>query len=369
MTEQLLSIQPFPFCYKGAMHPGSLYSWPIRCLSCKRAECSHFVNDTMHNCSKGVAFCYVTPDILLGGIVALQGPMSHGQKKALRECKKIQYDIFDKTIKKLRRLLESPPPPKPQQPSKVSPPSTKNNEIGSTILALHEFKSILATILKNINVIVETNTPGNGPLEQKLEQSKNLNEKAIYYASRMLEGKLHSFEFIQDKNKIADKSLYAVFRFHGLLHKYVQIYKSQFSVKKIHLCHKHNSTIELFTNPDAIAVIIQNFIDNAFKYAPPATEIEISSFDSDKEIIFSITSIGPEITDKNKIFERDYREETARKVTKDGLGFGLYISKTIADALRLRLTVEQVSTQETAWFTTTFKLAIPFHLFAANRIE
>ena len=73
-------------------------------------------------------------------------------------------------------------------------------------------------------------------------------------------------------------------------------------------------------------------IDNAIKYSPKKSKIQISSKTKKNSIEISVTDQGIGISeeDKNHIFDRFYRAEKSRN--EDGFGLGLSIAKKIIDS-------------------------------------
>lgn len=76
-------------------------------------------------------------------------------------------------------------------------------------------------------------------------------------------------------------------------------------------------------------------LDNAIKYAPSRSTVEITVAEKQKYIEFAVTDHGSGIAanELTHIFERFYRADSSRtKQGTDGYGLGLAIAKSIADA-------------------------------------
>ncbi len=81
-----------------------------------------------------------------------------------------------------------------------------------------------------------------------------------------------------------------------------------------------------------ITQAICNLLDNAIKFAEPATTVSIQLEDDQRGAIVTISDEGPGIEDKEKahVFERFYRGQKGRDKTGNGLGLSLV--KAIVDA-------------------------------------
>jgi len=104
--------------------------------------------------------------------------------------------------------------------------------------------------------------------------------------------------------------------------------------------HKEiQATIEedIFTHINHIELerIIDNNISNGMKYAIKNKPITISLLQSNDVAILAIKTYGSQIKDKNKIFEKNFREDEAKR----GLGLGLNMVKNICEKYHISYNV------------------------------
>jgi signal transduction histidine kinase len=88
-------------------------------------------------------------------------------------------------------------------------------------------------------------------------------------------------------------------------------------------------------NPTALKLSLSNLIENAVKYSPEKSGIRVSlKSQGEKEIIVEVKDSGPGIPEKDteKIFNKFYRGENVKNKMK-GTGIGLYIAKTLIEAM------------------------------------
>jgi signal transduction histidine kinase len=107
-------------------------------------------------------------------------------------------------------------------------------------------------------------------------------------------------------------------------------------------------------DPERIAQILSNLLDNANKYSPPGSPIEVSLLIAGNEAQIRVADHGVGVPDDeaDRIFEPFYRTSRTRDVA--GTGLGLHISRRIAEQHHGRLWLE--STGESG---SVFVLALP----------
>jgi two-component system sensor histidine kinase KdpD len=85
--------------------------------------------------------------------------------------------------------------------------------------------------------------------------------------------------------------------------------------------------------------ILGNLVDNAFKYAPPDTPIEVTAGTEAGALVFRVTDRGPGIPpgEQDGVFTPFYRSPAKQSVARSG-GLGLSIARGLAEAQRGTLT-------------------------------
>ena len=112
---------------------------------------------------------------------------------------------------------------------------------------------------------------------------------------------------------------------------------------------------DVWADARLLPMAVLQMIDNAAKYASPASPITLRVASTDAEILFSVQNEGSFVApeERLRIFQRFYRSPGSQHKAS-GTGIGLSVTKRIAEAHRGRVWVE--SDPETG---TTFFLALP----------
>jgi len=123
----------------------------------------------------------------------------------------------------------------------------------------------------------------------------------------------------------------------------------------------------LFGDPDLLAQVLINLVDNAIRYTSAGGTITISGLVEGDEIRIDVTDNGAGIPAENipRIFERFYRVEKARTRGMGGTGLGLAIVKHIIKGHGGRVDVKSVVGKGTV-FSIFLPLEIPVTLPAAE---
>jgi two-component system phosphate regulon sensor histidine kinase PhoR len=115
---------------------------------------------------------------------------------------------------------------------------------------------------------------------------------------------------------------------------------------------------EILFDPLKITQVFENLLENALKYAPRGSRIDISTRLHASEVEICVRDNGPGIpeADLPHIFERFYRVDKGRSREKGGTGLGLSIVKHIVQLHGGRVWCESKLGQGTAFF-----FSLPLH--------
>ena len=116
--------------------------------------------------------------------------------------------------------------------------------------------------------------------------------------------------------------------------------------------------IGVVADPDRLTEIVLNLVENAARYSPPESPIEIAVYAREGRAILEVGDYGPGIppSDLNHLFERFYRSDEARTSTSGGTGLGL----SIVDALvKAHDGYVEVSNREAPQHGAIFRVLLP----------
>ncbi len=126
--------------------------------------------------------------------------------------------------------------------------------------------------------------------------------------------------------------------------------------------------LQVVIDPIRIEQVLVNLLDNAMKYSPPESPIEV-------EIVFQAgqgtirlavknQGVGISAEDRTRIFDRFFQAHTKSNIYAGGMGLGLYISRQIVELHYGRLEVDSWSEEEKETMTTCLVMTLPANLLA-----
>ena len=95
-------------------------------------------------------------------------------------------------------------------------------------------------------------------------------------------------------------------------------------------------------NEASIRQLVSLLLDNAVKYSPPQSQIEVTLEKRGKNICFTVYNPTEQISHENlsHLFDRFYRTDTSRNSETGGYGIGLSIARAITDAHKGKISAE-----------------------------
>lgn len=111
---------------------------------------------------------------------------------------------------------------------------------------------------------------------------------------------------------------------------------------------------EVYVDPQRIAQVISNLLQNALRYTPSGGSITLKGSRNGNEVLIQISDTGKGIKkqDLPYVFERFYRSEKSRSRKEGGMGLGLAIAKSFIHAHKGKIWVESEEGRGTTFFFT-----------------
>jgi two-component system phosphate regulon sensor histidine kinase PhoR len=108
----------------------------------------------------------------------------------------------------------------------------------------------------------------------------------------------------------------------------------------------------VMTDEAALFQVLVNYLENAIKYTPDGSRIEISAWRRKNRIRVQVSDNGPGIPEKyrDRIFERFFRVDPGRSREMGGTGLGLSIVKHLVEAMGGRVGVNQADPKGSAFW-------------------
>jgi two-component system sensor histidine kinase KdpD len=214
----------------------------------------------------------------------------------------------------------------------------------------HEFKTPLATILTAAGGLREIGSRGSGEvelaeiIETEAARLGDLTSRVLGTSGpgrEQIKPRLHRID-------IAD-----------LVVNLVGQYSRQFADRTFHVATSLSPT-EVFADGDLLRLALGQLLDNACKYSPPGSEVNVSLELKNQEAAVRVLNGGNLIrgNERTRIFERFYRGQEAWRLAP-GSGLGLYFAHKIAEAHGGSMALEEEGklTREGTAFRLTLPLA------------
>ena len=106
-------------------------------------------------------------------------------------------------------------------------------------------------------------------------------------------------------------------------------------------------------DPDGLAQVLGNLLQNASRYTPPGGRVAVRAERRPGEVLVSVVNTGPGIpaADLPHVFERFYRVDKSRDRSRGGAGIGLSIVKQLVEAVGGSVGAESSAERTRFWFS------------------
>jgi signal transduction histidine kinase len=112
-------------------------------------------------------------------------------------------------------------------------------------------------------------------------------------------------------------------------------------------------TVQVWGDPDHVARILDNLVNNAFNYSPEQAEVSITSEIGEHWAVVRVEDRGRGISEEHRdhIFQQFYRVEDPKDGYPPGTGLGLFISRALAERYGGSLDLEWTEPGQGSRFT------------------
>lgn len=193
----------------------------------------------------------------------------------------------------------------------------------------HQLKTPLSTIKWALRILLD------GDLGKLLKKQKEVIAKTYQTNERMifLIEDLLSLARIEEGRYVFSPTFVQI---EEIIQSVMNSYQEKIKEKKIDLQFKKpkEKLPQVKVDAEKIKLAIENFIENAIKYASVGGQVIVILSSDKKAIEFSVkdNGIGIPKDQQEKIFTKFFRAANATKLENEGTGLGLFITKNIIEA-------------------------------------
>ncbi|MFB1029548.1 MAG: sensor histidine kinase, partial [Thauera sp.] len=120
------------------------------------------------------------------------------------------------------------------------------------------------------------------------------------------------------------------------------------------ICIRLHPRLEAECDPDLLRIVVANLVDNALKYAPPDTPVQVRTRAEDGAVHIEVHNEGPPLSPEDiaRLFDRFWRARHGQNIP--GVGLGLYLVRKI-----MRLHGGDAVARSAAGEGTTLRVSLP----------
>jgi K+-sensing histidine kinase KdpD len=213
-----------------------------------------------------------------------------------------------------------------------------NQQQNFMMAVTHELKTPIAVTQLNIETLLKR--------ELQADQQKQLLNNSLKETQRLdalcnnilLAAQLDLADYQQNKQSIQLSEMAKVV---------IKSFEERFPARKMIV--QVQEEVMMFAEPLLMQMLLQNLLDNANKYAPIETPIEVVLEKNDRQILLQVKDQGPGIppAERERVFNKFYRMGNESTRSAKGTGLGLYLCKKIAEFHQSQLLISENQPQGT----------------------
>jgi hypothetical protein len=330
-VELLKSLTKYPFNFNDEFYDSIELKQNKTCaVKCEKKDCLDLLlsNDdlTEYTCSKGYNNLLIIMDkfkFIINGLIYEDNTTVPKGRKEVRTDWVVDRQAISLFISKLRSIED-------YLNEKI------NQGIEENFSMFHDFKTSMS-IFYNCTQDIINGLAGNS-FEEKLKNSNNSYQN-LYNSLDLITSQLGMIDVIINPRSIefGNKrtiNLYRLFEKIKILFGHIATKKRDVSINLtaegwIKDCHCYESI-------EFLPLIL---LDNALKYSVPDSDVEIKLEQHHGTVKVIVKNIGPVVKDENKekIFQKFFRDEAGATFAREGIGMGLWIAQQILQAHQSKL--------------------------------
>ena len=112
--------------------------------------------------------------------------------------------------------------------------------------------------------------------------------------------------------------------------------------KGTELTYRAEGTCTMLATRDEIHQIIYNLTDNAVKYTPPGSTVQVSLFREGDQVVLTVEDNGSGIPEEDlpRIFDKGFTGQNGRQAAQNATGLGLYLCQRLCRKLDIGLAAQ-----------------------------
>jgi|GEM_PF-2442015 len=297
---------------------------------CPEKDCfslfSSNTNQTEYNCSKGydnILLIIGELKFILNGLIYTNNTnVPLGRKEVRKEwiVRRDDVILFANKINKIETHLIK----------RENETTLKNFSI------FHDFKTSMK-ILYSCTEDIISNLPGESFEEKLITSGKPYQD--LYHSLSLLTSQLRLIDIVINPFSISfgTKKEINIYQLFDKLNKLFQHLAAR--RRDVNITLHPEARIQNSYCYSSIEFIPLILLDNALKYSISDTDIELKMEQRYGRVTVIVKNIGPQVADENKdkIFEKFFRDPSAIAFTKEGIGMGLWIAQEILAAHESKL--------------------------------